>query len=172
MSDKINFIHIEQETVPNIISLHDCVCTSIQAIDNKVYFEFEDGFVVLNTHSDNQSGKHLKSEKSCIVFSHDDPDIEYYYDIEMFHHIYFLNKYLFTTRKFIDFSQLCTMINSKEYELEFISLDKSISREKYFLEAELIRKKKRKHFPMFIKIISTHNLQYKWSSLCMDREIR
>ncbi|MCQ9120408.1 hypothetical protein BKG95_09280 [Rodentibacter pneumotropicus] len=168
----MNFIHIEQETVPNIISLHDCVCTSIQVIDNKIYFEFEDGFVVLNTHSDNQSGKHLKSEKSCIVFSHDDPDIEYYYDIEMFHHIYFLNKYLFTTRKFIDFSQLYTMINSKEYELEFISLDKSISREKYFLEAELIRKRKRKHFPMFIKIINTHNLQYKWNSLCMDREIR
>ncbi|OOF65826.1 hypothetical protein [Rodentibacter sp. Ppn85] len=168
----MNFIHIEQETIPNIISLHDCLCTGIQVVDNKVCFEFEDGFVVCNTHPENQSGKHLKTDKSCIVFNHHDSDMEYNYEIGMFHNIRFFNKHFFTIRKFMDFSQLCTMINSKEYELEFIKLDKSITTEKYFLEAELIKKKTRKYFPCFIKLINTKDFLYKWNSLCCDREIR
>ncbi|WP_218668374.1 hypothetical protein, partial [Rodentibacter trehalosifermentans] len=75
----MNFIHFEQETVPNTLWLHDCECTNSQAVDNKVYFEFDDGFVVFNTHLENQSGKHLKSDKSCIVFSHRNSDVEYHY---------------------------------------------------------------------------------------------
>lgn len=70
------FLHTQRKNFLDGISLHDCYCTAIKVEGHNVCFDFEDGFIVLNNNPNNQAGKHLKTDFSCVVLTHENGNAE------------------------------------------------------------------------------------------------
>lgn len=138
------FLHTQRKNFLDGISLHDCYRTAIKVEGRNVCFDFEDGFVVLDNNPNNQAGKHLKTDFSRVVLTHENRNAEDDYLVDIFEDIVFLGKRLFTVRKFLDFSELLEMINAQGYFLEFLYLYECIGvkTSDYFLEAVLVTGRK------------------------------
>lgn len=167
------FLHTQRKNFLDGISLHDCYCTAIKVEGHNVCFDFEDGFIVLNNNPNNQAGKHLKTDFSRVVLTHENGNAEDDYLVDIFEDIVFLGKRLFTVRKFLDFSELLEMVNTQGYFLEFLYLYECIGvkTSDYFLEAVLVTGRSRECKKCFIKIMGASSFVYQWNNLRLDSEI-
>ncbi|HFB6337820.1 TPA: hypothetical protein WN250_001768 [Neisseria gonorrhoeae] len=167
------FLHTQRKNFLDGISLHDCYRTAIKVEGRNVCFDFEDGFVVLDNNPNNQAGKHLKTDFSRVVLTHENRNAEDDYLVDIFEDIVFLGKRLFTVRKFLDFSELLEMINAQGYFLEFLYLYECIGvkTSNYFLEAVLVTGRSRECKKCFIKIMRASSFVYQWNNLRLNSEI-
>ena|SRR3712207_4723713 len=162
----MNYQHIEQETVPKSIALHDCFCTHIQIERNQVYFEFDDGFVVLNQHPQNPTGKHIGTGKSALVFTHFDENIEDYYDILTFQY----DNKTQLSKWYLSLTELIPLLNSRAYKIWFDKEYYNQSNHSLLLKTSFQCQKTRKIQECFIEIDHIEKWEYQWNQLRLDYE--
>jgi len=162
----MNYQHIEKETIPKSIALHDCFCTNIRIERKQVYFEFDDGFVVLNRHPENPTGKHIGTGKSALVFTHFDENIEDYYDILTFQ--YDNKTQLFKWH--LSLTELISLLNSQAYQIWFDKEYYNQSNQSLLLKTSFQCQKTRKIQECFIEIDHIEKWEYQWNQLRLDYE--
>lgn len=154
------YLHCDNDD--SYISLHDCYATKIYFNDNVLSFCFDNGFWIIPEHEFSDVEETVRTDKSRVDFHLEDSSLE---DILIY--IYRNSIFGKTLRKELPLDKLISLINEKNYRLEFIYQYKSYN--ELLFECWLWFDKKPYHYECQLKI-PTRKAIYCWNNLCKDKK--
>ena len=154
------YLHCDNDD--SYISLHDCYATKIYFNDNVLSFCFDNGFWIIPEHEFSDVEETVRTDKSRVDFHLEDSSLE---DILIY--IYRNSIFGKTLRKELPLDKLISLVNEKNYRLEFIYQYKSYN--ELLFECWLWFDKKPYHYECQLKI-PTSKAIYCWNNLCKDKK--
>ena len=154
------YLHCDNDD--SYISLHDCYANKIYFNDNVLSFRFDNGFWIIPEHEFSDVEETVRTDKSRVNFHLEDSSLE---DVSIY--IYRNSIFGKTLREELPLDKLISLINEKNYRLEFIYQYKSYN--DLLFECWLWFDKKPYHYECQLKI-PTSKAIYCWNNLCKDKK--